>query len=148
MRCLGICKSKDFFGLLFEYVEGGDLSDLVGNDDNDDNDDGDGNDKEEDENEDGDEDGDDDDAADDDAAALDYTLADERKKFGELNAPIFDKWENRLDICRQISSGMAFLHENKVVHFDIKPENILLELSLGQLKCKVLFIGYLCAWWH
>ncbi|XP_065837469.1 protein mono-ADP-ribosyltransferase PARP14-like isoform X2 [Oscarella lobularis] len=57
-------------------------------------------------------------------------------------APAFEKWENRLDICHQISFGMAFLHSHSVVHFDLKPQNVLLELtSSGEFICKISDFG-------
>ena len=106
MRCLGVCNSPNYFALLFEYVRGGDLSDLLDSDEK--------------------------------------PVNDQHDDFSVLAAPAFVKWQNRLDICLQISSGMAFLHGKGVIHFDIKPDNILLELTPSEkLKCKVLlFIGF------
>ncbi|KAK9788455.1 hypothetical protein WJX73_009181 [Symbiochloris irregularis] len=36
----------------------------------------------------------------------------------------------RAQLALQIASGMAFLHESNVVHFDLKPDNILLDAPL------------------
>ena len=61
---------------------------------------------------------------------------------GVLAASAFEKWKNRLDICHQISSGMAAIHHTNIIHLDIKPANILWELTpAGRLKCKVLIIS-------
>lgn len=33
--------------------------------------------------------------------------------------------QNKLNICREICNGLAYIHSKKIVHMDIKPENIL-----------------------
>src|SRR5690606_20753541 len=48
-----------------------------------------------------------------------------RKKYGETLINVFSEkeiWEAIEDIC----SGLAYLHDNNIIHQDVKPENILL----------------------
>ena len=52
----------------------------------------------------------------------------------------FENLENRIDVCRQIASGMAFLHSQGVLHLNLKPAKVLVERaqSATTLGCKVV----------
>eukprot|EP00118_Oscarella_pearsei_P010478 m.64538 g.64538 ORF g.64538 m.64538 type:complete len:655 (+) comp35260_c0_seq3:197-2161(+) len=61
--------------------------------------------------------------------------------------PEVDKWENRLDLARQVALGMMHLHDNSppVIHLDLKPRNVLIE-EVKQVKetpfrCKICDFG-------
>lgn len=47
-----------------------------------------------------------------------------------------------LNILRDVSCGLAFLHERKIIHRDLKPENILLSYYQGVPKFKITDLGY------
>ena len=36
----------------------------------------------------------------------------------------------RAQLAVQVASGMAFLHDSNIVHFDLKPDNLLLDAPL------------------
>ena len=52
-------------------------------------------------------------------------------------------YSNRLDIMSQTSSGLCFLHDNNIVHRDIKPTNILLmkKESSSEVVAKIADLG-------
>lgn len=56
------------------------------------------------------------------------------KKYSfDLSSPHWMTWVNRkidryLDICAQVSSAVSYLHKNKVIHGDIKPQNVLFDV--------------------
>mmetsp|Transcript_6626 Transcript_6626/g.14731 ORF Transcript_6626/g.14731 Transcript_6626/m.14731 type:complete len:1307 (-) Transcript_6626:5-3925(-) len=43
--------------------------------------------------------------------------------------------DRKLFIARQIAAGCAYIHDNSLIHFDIKPENILLDASGNAKIC-------------
>eukprot|EP01047_Picozoa_sp_COSAG01_P034817 COSAG01_NODE_2634_length_7332_cov_6393.872390_1_plen_2226_part_10 len=59
----------------------------------------------------------------------------------DLTVPIYNKhpwsegptlsWARRLDIAQQMASGLAYIHANDQVHWDLKPGNILLKKGQG-----------------
>ena len=51
--------------------------------------------------------------------------------------------ESKLDIALQIAKGLKFLHDNKVVHRDIRPENIMV-----QEKGPIKIVNFDCAKWE
>ena len=64
---------------------------------------------------------------------------------GDLNR-FFNKYEDyckfavKIDLMKQITDGIAFLHDQNIVHRDIKPGNILLKstaVPCGQVKVKL-----------
>jgi len=46
-----------------------------------------------------------------------------------------------LNIISQIATGMKYLHDNEVVHGDLKPKNVLLCPEAGEMKVKVTDFG-------
>ena len=46
-----------------------------------------------------------------------------------------------LEMCLQVASGVEFLHKNKIVHRDIKPDNIFLKQEGGELVFKIGDLG-------
>jgi serine/threonine protein kinase len=41
--------------------------------------------------------------------------------------PEFMPLQQRCHLARQAAVGMAYLHERKIVHFDLKPDNLLVD---------------------
>ncbi|CAD7698835.1 unnamed protein product [Ostreobium quekettii] len=48
----------------------------------------------------------------------------------------------RLEIGAQFAQGLAYLHRQQIVHFDVKPLNLLLKRENGQMVAKVIDLGY------
>ncbi|XP_078443896.1 putative LRR receptor-like serine/threonine-protein kinase At4g37250 [Wolffia australiana] len=48
-------------------------------------------------------------------------------------SPFHLSWENRLRIARGVARALAFLHENKYVHGNLKPSNVLLRYDFEPL---------------
>ncbi|KAG0491368.1 hypothetical protein HPP92_004766 [Vanilla planifolia] len=51
-----------------------------------------------------------------------------RKKLG--SSPLYLTWETRLRVARGVARGLAFLHDRKCVHGNLKPSNILLNADM------------------
>ena len=54
------------------------------------------------------------------------------------------KYESKkevLDIIEQIKNGLYYLHKNKIIHADIKPENILVYFNDGNINVKITDFG-------
>ncbi|GBB98212.1 hypothetical protein RclHR1_03170008 [Rhizophagus clarus] len=77
---------------------------------------------------------------------LNYSLVLEYADGGTLgeylrtNAEIF-KWESQFQFSKEISSAVSWLHQNKIVHGDINPSNILIhkhEIKLADFGCSRL----------
>ncbi len=63
--------------------------------------------------------------------AMEYVDGRSLRSLIQAEAPL--PAERALDIARQVTGALAYLHKNGVVHRDIKPENILLTAD-GQVK--------------
>jgi len=48
--------------------------------------------------------------------------------------------ENILDIGAQVASGMAYMHSRNIIHYDLKPQNIMLTMASG-FNCKICDFG-------
>ncbi len=78
---------------------------------------------------------------------IDFYIFMELCKFGDLNnydydhPQKFDDLQGKLDIMLQFASGLEYLHENKVVHRDIKPGNILLQEDPDQVGHAIVRIS-------
>eukprot|EP00118_Oscarella_pearsei_P011750 m.81146 g.81146 ORF g.81146 m.81146 type:complete len:1479 (+) comp36223_c0_seq1:160-4596(+) len=59
----------------------------------------------------------------------------------QSKSPEIQPWNVRLDICMQISEGMCHLHSERVLHLDLKPDNIVTCKQQGRLTCKVADFG-------
>lgn len=47
-----------------------------------------------------------------------------------------------MDICRQIALGMADLHKHRLVHLDLKPDNVMIDVfQTGEVRAKVSDLG-------
>ncbi len=70
---------------------------------------------------------------------IDFYIFMELCKFGDLNKYYYDRpqkfddLQGKLDIMLQFASGLEYLHENEVVHGNIKPGNILLQEDPDQV---------------
>ncbi len=68
-------------------------------------------------------------------------------KYGSLNdfcrnnPTYFSNNRVKLDLMLQMSAGLKFLHELKLIHRDIKPSNILLTEEHGQIVVKIADFG-------
>jgi len=60
--------------------------------------------------------------------------------FDFLDTKELDKFEF-LDLIYQILSGLSYLHANNVIHYDIKPENILIRKLNGRHQIKLADFG-------
>ncbi|XWS33560.1 hypothetical protein CRYUN_Cryun22dG0093700 [Craigia yunnanensis] len=62
------------------------------------------------------------------------------------SSPCYLPWEARLKIAKGVARGLAYLHEKKHVHANLKPSNILLgsdmEPKIGDLGLERLVTGY------
>ncbi|MCM8818073.1 MAG: serine/threonine protein kinase [Candidatus Omnitrophica bacterium] len=47
-----------------------------------------------------------------------------------------EKWsfEQILKICYQIGKGLEYIHQNNIVHKDVKPDNVLISFDLNKIK--------------
>ena len=66
------------------------------------------------------------------------------KAVGDLKhyTPLGDnKKERIIDIVEQIKDGLYYLHKNKIIHADIKPQNILLYIYEDKINAKIADFG-------
>ncbi len=48
----------------------------------------------------------------------------------------------KMDLLRQIASGVKFIHQNRIIHKDLKPDNILIkDMKAEQLVAKITDFG-------
>lgn len=77
-----------------------------------------------------------------------YTLY-PRQNGGDLQDYITDRFQEipdfskRLDICASILEGMAYIHDRGFVHYDFKPDNVLIHEEPGEISAKVTDFGRL-----
>ena len=62
---------------------------------------------------------------------LTYVMGDSAGKPG--SSPIILGWSARLRIARGVARGLAYLHDKKCVHGNVKPSNILLDADMEPL---------------
>eukprot|EP00118_Oscarella_pearsei_P020058 m.216231 g.216231 ORF g.216231 m.216231 type:complete len:168 (+) comp39854_c0_seq17:1761-2264(+) len=93
LHIVGVCATPKFYGLLCEFVNGGNLTQLLASSD-----------------------------------------------------PEVEIWDNRLEICRQVATGMSHLHGNcpPVIHLDLKPQNVLIEKVEQMERTKGAFLCKIC----
>lgn len=69
----------------------------------------------------------------------------EKVEGGDLLTELYRKKalneKNAASVCKQLLSCTAYLHENQVVHRDLRPENIMLEENNGYFHLKVVDFG-------
>ncbi len=59
-----------------------------------------------------------------------------------IDNPSFFSNEDIFDIVRQVAEGLAYLHENNIIHNDIKPANIVFrKTDEGQVQCSIIDFG-------
>lgn len=46
-----------------------------------------------------------------------------------------------LHAARDVAAGLAHLHENRIVHLDLKPSNVLVSEGRGIIRCKIADFG-------
>jgi len=55
--------------------------------------------------------------------------------FGSVDASCRSNWKERYKIIKGICEGLHYLHENSIVHLDLKPANILLDDNMVPKIC-------------
>lgn len=77
-----------------------------------------------------------------------YTLY-PRQNMGDLQDYIAERFlsppemSRRLEICASILEGMSYIHEKGFVHYDFKPDNVLMHEESGVISAKVTDFGRL-----
>ena len=61
-------------------------------------------------------------------------------KYGE--SKVWINVDSILNFTKQIVYALIFLHENKMCHLDIKPENIMIDYLNGNIVYKIIDFGY------
>ncbi|CAG8590414.1 3479_t:CDS:2, partial [Acaulospora morrowiae] len=75
-----------------------------------------------------------------------YMVVLECAELGDLRIYLKEKsteitWKEKIDISRQVSNGLDFLHSNEILHRDLHTRNILLSISDGKIRAIITDFG-------